>query len=111
MASRSNILLVGDTITTENLGTGACIFYCKNTSSNLQFKTISVSGSLSMITGGTTLIISGTGGGGIGWSNLANGSTVAGCGTVASGSTICNNTFYGVNAGKKITTGCSNVAE
>jgi len=30
-----------------------------------------------------------------GWSNLANGSTVAGCGTVASGGTIECNTFYG----------------
>lgn len=50
------------------------------------------------------------GGGGIGWSNLANGSTVAGCGTIASGATICKNTFYGVCAGASTTTGCGNVA-
>jgi hypothetical protein len=49
-----------------------------------------------------------TGGTSIGWSNLLNGSTVAGCGTVTSGSTICNNTFYGVNAGKNITSGTYN---
>ncbi len=47
---------------------------------------------------------------GIGWSNLTKGSTVAGCGTVVSGGTICNNTFYGVNTGKNITTGEGNVA-
>lgn len=45
-----------------------------------------------------------------GWTNLTNGSTVAGCGTVISASTICQNTLYGVNAGKSITTGQSNVA-
>lgn len=46
---------------------------------------------------------------GIGWSNLTKGSTVAGCGTVASGDTICCNTFYGVEVGKNITTGQANV--
>ncbi|MFA5207150.1 MAG: hypothetical protein WC428_00470 [Candidatus Paceibacterota bacterium] len=48
--------------------------------------------------------------GGIGWSNLTNGSTVAGCGTVASGGTICCNTIYGVCAGASLTTGLDNVA-
>jgi hypothetical protein len=47
---------------------------------------------------------------GIGWSNLSNGSTVAGCGTIASGGTICQNTIYGVCAGRCITTGFNNVA-
>jgi hypothetical protein len=56
---------------------------------------------LSQITGITS---------GIGWSNLTNGSTVAGCGTVVSGGTIYNNTFYGVEAGEFITTGSGNVA-
>jgi len=50
------------------------------------------------------------GGGGIGWSNLANGSTIAGCGTVTSGSTICRNTVYGVNALKNVTSGDNNIA-
>jgi len=45
-----------------------------------------------------------------GWSNLAKGSTVAGCGTPASGNTLCNNTFYGVEAGKNTTSGQGNVA-
>ena len=44
-----------------------------------------------------------------GWSNLANGSTVMGCNTVASGTTINCNTFYGVCAGTNMTTGCANV--
>ncbi|MFA5391901.1 MAG: hypothetical protein WC331_10830, partial [Candidatus Omnitrophota bacterium] len=47
---------------------------------------------------------------GIGWSNLTKGSTVAGCGTVASGGTICRNTFYGVEAGAAITSGRYNTA-
>ena len=56
----------------------------------------------------------GTGGGsGIGWSNLANGSTVAGCGTIASGTSRCN-TFFGVQAGANsvgnASYGCQNVA-
>jgi hypothetical protein len=46
----------------------------------------------------------------LGWSNLTNGSTVAGCGTPASATTICNNSFYGVEAGKNIGIGCNNVA-
>ncbi len=41
---------------------------------------------------------SGGTGSGIGWSNESNGSTVAGCGTIASGTSTCN-TFYGVCAG------------
>jgi hypothetical protein len=49
-------------------------------------------------------------GGGIGWSNLTNGSTVAGCGTVASGSTLCDNTIYGVCAASSLTCGDANVA-
>ena len=48
--------------------------------------------------------------GGIGWSNEARGTTVAGCGTPASGNTICENTFYGVYAGLSITSGQGNVA-
>lgn len=56
-------------------------------------------------TGGT-----GSTGGGIGWSNLTNSSTVAGCGTIASGGTICQNTIYGVCAGAGLTTGCGNTA-
>lgn len=41
-----------------------------------------------------------------GWSNFTNGSTAAGCDTLASGSTKCN-TFFGVHTGK-LTTGCAN---
>lgn len=44
-----------------------------------------------------------------GWSNLTKGTTVAGCGTVVSGGTICQNTFYGVDAGGSITSGQDNV--
>ena len=44
-----------------------------------------------------------------GWSNLTNGTTVVGCGTVASGGTIVCNTFIGVQAGAGITSGYGNV--
>ena len=50
-------------------------------------------------------------GSGIGWSNLANGSTVAGCGTYPTGTSLCENTFYGVCAGANtFPTGKDNVA-
>lgn len=52
--------------------------------------------------------IAGTSGTAFGWSNLTCKSTVAGCGTIASG-TSQNNTVYGVNAGKALTTGQFNV--
>jgi len=45
----------------------------------------------------------------LGWSNLSNGSTVAGCGTLASGSSICQNTVFGVNALNSLTSGIGNV--
>ena len=64
---RSNIKLVGNTTTGQNLGTGADVFKCKTNGNNLQFKSISVTGgSLSIITGATTIIISGRTGGGNG---------------------------------------------
>jgi hypothetical protein len=54
--------------------------------------------------------VSGITGGGIGWSNLSNGSTVAGCGTCISGTTLCQETLFGVYAGKNLTsTACGNV--
>ena len=170
---------VGNITTAENVGSGTGIFACKNNGNNLQFKTISSTGtSIQIINTATQIYISGastssggintanngltkfgdnvvlggvltgnttfdgtgsnyhlkytgdyssnytarsipdaawvtgqtSGGGGIGWSNLANGSTIAGCGTVASGSTICRNTVYGVNALKNVTTGDNNIA-
>jgi hypothetical protein len=57
-----------------------------------------------------THIPTGSTGGGIGWSNALNGSTVAGCGTPISGSTLCDNTYFGVSAGTNTTTGTGNVA-
>jgi len=49
-------------------------------------------------------------GGGIGWSNLTNGSTVVGCGAKASGATVFQNTFYGVCAGANTTSGFNDIA-
>jgi hypothetical protein len=45
-----------------------------------------------------------------GWSNLVGGSTVIGCGTLASGSTLICNTYIGVSAGAVTSTGCENIA-
>jgi len=56
----------------------------------------------------STGVPSGGGGDAFGWSDLALGSTVAGCGT-KSGATLCSNTYYGVSAGTKTTTGTGNV--
>lgn len=68
---------------------------------------INANGKLSVgcISGGTS-----PSGGGIGWSNSDNGSTVAGCDTPASAATICNNTLYGVSAGLNLTSGQCNIA-
>lgn len=49
---------------------------------------------------GTAPSSTGGTGGGIGWSNITNGSTVAGCGTCPSTTNLCQNTLIGVNAGK-----------
>ena len=71
---------------------------------------VDATGKLSTGTGST----GGGGGGGvsgIGWSNLANGNTIAGCGTLVSGSSTLCNTFYGVSAGKNTgLSGSGNVA-
>jgi hypothetical protein len=67
MEDRSNIKLVGNTTTGQNLGTGAGVFKCKTNGNNLQFKSISVTGSsLSIISGSTTITISGSTSGGNG---------------------------------------------
>jgi hypothetical protein len=62
--NRSNIDLLGNSTNGINIGNGSCIFKCKNITGNtLQFKTISVAGgSLSIITGDTTITICGAGG-------------------------------------------------
>ena len=66
MSNRSNICIYGNNITGENLGNGAIVFAGSNTDTNMQFKTILVTGGLSIITGSTTLTISGATGGGSG---------------------------------------------
>jgi len=118
--SYSGYKISGQTFLTSNTGTDSLIYgdfdtkmvkidgcLCvtklpaKSTETNIVY--INVNGKLS--SGATS-----TGGGGIGWSNLVNGSTVVGCGTPASASTICQNTYYGVSAGTKTTTGECNVA-
>ena len=75
MSDRSNISLVGNTTIGTNLGGGVCVFKCKDSGNNLQFKTLS----------------GGTGGGGngsysggsVGTTNLGGGGGGAGDGTHA----------------------------
>ena len=94
------------TFDSELMISTSAIIISADTSNNLTF-TDSVTGTKTL----AELASGGSGGGGgIGWSNLANGSTIAGCGTVASGSTICRYTVYGVNALKNVTSGDNNIA-
>ena len=94
MGDRSNIKLVGNTTTGQNLGIGADVFKCKSDGNNLQFKTISVTGgSLSIITGETTIIISGgTGSGTItgGTNGLSVFEKNIGLGGIFTGATLIN---------------------
>ena len=56
MSNRSNINLVGNTTSGQNIGTGLGIFKCKSSGNNLLFKTICGAGSISIITGDTIII-------------------------------------------------------
>lgn len=76
MSNRSNICIYGNTITGENLGSGVGVFAGKNTDTNMQFKTIAVLGGLSIITGGTTITISGKTGGGTTYNFISSGATI-----------------------------------
>ena len=79
MGNRSNILLVGNTTTAQNLGGGTCVFKSKDGGNNLQFKTIAVLGSLSITSDGTTITISGATGGGTGGTSynfISSGATI-----------------------------------
>jgi hypothetical protein len=93
-----------------NLGSGNGTIYTSTINNNLQLKTLSGGTNITLTCNGNYISINSTAAaGGIGWSNLTNGSTVAGCGTMASGSTTCN-TFYGVCVGYGLTTGSGNTA-
>lgn len=84
MANRSNINLVGNTVTGQNLGTGAEVFKCKSGGSNLQFKTISTTGtSLCVINCANQIYISGGSGSGI--QTASNGLTKVGTNVVLGG--------------------------
>lgn len=99
MSKRSTINLIGNTVQGFNCGNGAGIWICKASDNTMLFKSILASGALSIITGATTITITGSGGtgGGIGWSTLGTSSTVAGCGTPSCAS-VSYNTIYGVCA-------------
>jgi len=92
ICAQSGLIFTGTTLTTPNLriesgASSGCVL------------TSDASGNATWQTGG---------GDALGWSNLASGSTVAGCGTIASGSSCCN-TIYGVCAGANLTLGYRNV--
>jgi hypothetical protein len=64
MGNRSNINLVGSTTQGYNLGGGAEVFKCKSDGNNLQFRTISSTGtSTCVIQSGDKIFISGSSGG------------------------------------------------
>jgi hypothetical protein len=92
-----------------NLGSGNGTIYTTTSDKNIQLKTLSGGTNVTLTCDANYIAINSTAaGGGIGWSNLTNGSTVAGCGTMASGATTCN-TYYGVCVGCS-TTGSGNTA-
>ena len=96
MKDRSNIKLVGNTTTGQNLGTGACVFKDKNNGNNLQFKTISATGnSVQIIETADQIYISGATGGGAGTiTGGTNGLSVfeknIGLGGIFTGATLIN---------------------
>lgn len=96
-----------------NLGIGNGTLYTDISNGNLQFKSLSAGTNITLSCNANYVTINSTASGsesGIGWSNLVNGSTIAGCGTVASASTINCNTAFGVCALGSITSSaCSNV--
>jgi hypothetical protein len=92
-----------------NLGSGNGTIYTTVSGNKIQLKTLSGGTNITLTCNGNYIAINTTSSPAFGWSNLSKGSTVAGCGTVASGGTICCNTFYGVCAGKGIVAGCGNV--
>jgi len=94
-----------------NLGSGNGSLFTNVSSSKINLKTLSGGTNITLTCNGNYVAINSTGdGSGIGWSNLTNGSIVAGCGTVASGATICRNTYYGVSAATHTTSGTGNTA-
>lgn len=97
-----------------NLGTGNGTLFTSISDNSLQFKSLSAGTNITLSCNANYVTINSTASGsgsGIGWSNLANGSTIAGCGTVASASTVNCNTAFGVCALDSITSSaCSNVA-
>lgn len=89
MANRSNIKLVGNTVSGQNTGIGTGIFKCKSDGNNLLFKSISTTGtSLCIVNTDNQIYISGTTGGGSGI--LWTGNAVGGIGTYVNSSTICS---------------------
>ena len=93
-----------------NLGSGNGIIYTTTSNKNLQLKTLSGGTNVTLTCNGNYIAINvADTEAAFGWSNLAKGSTVAGCGTQASGATLCNNTYYGVSAGTHTTSGSNNV--
>ena len=64
MSNRSNISLVGNTTTGQNLGGGMGIFSGKNNGNNLQFKSLSAGTGIIMSSQANTVTICSTGGGG-----------------------------------------------
>lgn len=91
MNNRSIICLVGNTTTGQNLGAGAGVFKCKSGGNNLQFRTISSTGtSIQIFQVGDKILVSGSTGGGT-ITGATNGLSVSGK-NVCLGGTITTST-------------------
>ena len=117
MLNRSDIDLIANSTSGINLGNGTELFKCKDITGNtLQFKTILVTGgSLSIITGDTTITINSTGGGAItGTTNYiprfdSIGNNLINSSIFDSGTTNCDNVRlfrYNLFLGDNVANGC-----
>ena len=91
----------------DGTGIDGCVFIQRLPSKTTETCAVYIDATGKLSTGE---ISGGTGSDTIGWSNSLNGSTIVGCGTVVSGATVCDNTYFGVSAGTSTTTGAQNIA-
>jgi hypothetical protein len=116
MSNRSNINLIGNSTTAQNLGSGAGIFKGKNNANNLQFKSISATGtSIQIFNCNNQIYISGStgGGGGTGttYVRVDAANNIYSCNTSLLNLTIgVSNINLGYQALSCNTEGCDNIA-
>ena len=104
MSNRSNINITGSAVTGENIGGGISIFAGKTCGTNMQFKSIFATGSLSVISGATSLTLHGSASGDTVITGATNGlstfGTFIGGLNVGLGGTLTGDTIFDGTASK-----------